>query len=61
MMNWVEFEGSVRALVAARSQNFSDQLTTCAPAGLDPGTFCNANVTSDHVASAARTCRQTDI
>jgi len=60
-MNCVEFEGNTRALIEAQSQSFSDQLTACAQAGLEPDTFCNATATSGHVASAARTYRQTGI
>jgi hypothetical protein len=60
MMNWVGFKGSTQALIEARSQSFSVHLKTYAPAGLEPSTFCNATATSEHVASAARTCRQTE-
>jgi len=60
-MNWVEFEGSTRAPIEARSQSFSDQLTAYAPAGLEPGTFCHSTARSESVASATRTCRQRDI
>jgi hypothetical protein len=60
MINWVEFKGSTEALIEARSHSFSVQLKTYAPAGLEAGTFCNATATSEHVASAARTCRQTE-
>ena len=52
MMNWVEFEGSTRAIIEAQSQ-----MTAVLRPDSKPGTLCNATATNEHVTSAARTCR----